>query len=235
MSRDPVHRRYHHNQITFRALYAFTENYMLPLSHDEVVHGKGSLLDKMPGDDWQKFANLRLLFAYMYAQPGKKLLFMGDEFGQWGEWQHDYGLDWQLARYDRHEGLQRLVGDLNRLYQAEPALHEHDCDPAGFEWLISDDADNCVLTFIRKGNDASDVILVACNFTPVPRHAYRVGVPANGVWREVLNSDASAYNGSDVLNAEPVMAGEPGTHGRPYSLELSLPPLGAVFLKHEGS
>jgi 1,4-alpha-glucan branching enzyme len=233
MSRDPVHRRYHHNEITFRALYAFTENYMLPLSHDEVVHGKGSLLDKMPGDDWQKFANLRLLFAYMYAQPGKKLLFMGDEFGQWSEWQHDYGLDWRLAQYDRHEGLQRLVADLNRLYREEPALHQLDCDPAGFEWLISDDADNCVLTFIRKGNGPADVILVACNFTPVPRHGYRVGVPLGGVWREVLNSDAGAYGGTNVVNAASIRGDEAGAHGRPHSLGLTLPPLGAVFLKYD--
>ena len=188
MSRDPIHRRYHHNEITFRALYAFTENYMLPLSHDEVVHGKGSILTKMPGDDWQRFANVRLLYAYMYAQPGKKLLFMGSEFGQWGEWHHDYGLDWQLAQYDRHEGVQKLIGELNRLYREEPALHELDCEQAGFEWVLSDDAENCVLVFLRRAKESPDVMLVACNFTPVPRHGYRVGVPRGGRWREVLTA-----------------------------------------------
>ena len=231
MSRDPIHRRHHHNEITFRALYAFTENYLLPLSHDEVVHGKGSLLDKMPGDDWQRFANLRLLYGYMFGQPGKKLLFMGGEFGQWGEWQHDSGLDWQLTQYDRHEGIQKLVGDLNRLYRDEPALHELDCDSGGFEWVVGDDDENSVLVFLRRGRLLQDTVLVACNFTPVPRHEYRVGVPLGGPWRELMNSDSLAYGGSDVLNRDEIEAGDPGSHGRPYSLALTLPPLGVVFLK----
>ena len=234
MARDPVHRKYHHNELTFRMIYAFHENFVLPLSHDEVVHGKGSLLGRMPGDDWQKFANLRLLLAYMYAQPGKKLLFMGDEFGQWREWHHDESLDWPLAQYDRHAGLQRLVEDLNRLYRAEPALHELDCDPAGFGWIDANDSQSSVLTFMRKGRSTDDIIVVACNFTPVPRDNYQVGVPRGGFWQQVLNSDRREYWGSGQGNLAGVEAVPVAVHGRRYSLNLALPPLGAVFFKSEG-
>ncbi len=238
---DPVHRRYHHNQLTFRMLYAFTENYVLPLSHDEVVHGKGSLLGKMPGDDWQKFANLRLLLAYMYSQPGKKLLFMGAEMGQWEEWHHDSSLPWHLLQYDRHRGLQWLLRDLNRLYTTEPALHQLDTEPAGFSWVDANDADNSVLTFLRYGgrnegathpeNDRRQMVLAACNFTPVPRLGYRVGVPERGWWRELLNTDAREYGGSGMGNAGGAAAGNEPRHGRPFSLTITLPPLSAVFFK----
>ncbi|MBI3328521.1 MAG: 1,4-alpha-glucan branching protein GlgB, partial [Nitrospinae bacterium] len=196
MARDPIFRKYHHNQLTFRMLYAFSENFALPLSHDEVVHGKGSLLSKMPGDDWRKFANLRLLFGYMYAQAGKKLLFMGGEFGQWREWAHEESLDWHLLEYPPHKGLKRWVEDLNRLYRSEPTLHELDCDPAGFEWIDCNDSDHSALSFIRKGRSAPNIVLIACNFTPMPRYNYRVGIPRGGIWQEALNSDANEYGGS---------------------------------------
>jgi 1,4-alpha-glucan branching enzyme len=230
---DPIHRQYHHNLLTFRMLYGFTENFVLPLSHDEVVHGKGSLLHKMPGDEWQKFANLRLLFAYMYAQPGKKLLFMGDEFGQGNEWSHDRSLDWWVLQFPVHQGLQNWVRDLNRMLRREPALHEFDSDPAGFEWVDCNDAPMSVISLLRKGKAPKDVMLAACNFTPVPRERYRVGVPFGGFWREVLNSDANYYAGSGVGNSGGVMAESIRQHGRPFSLELTLPPLAAVFLKPE--
>src|SRR6202011_4130976 len=190
MSLDAIYRKYHHNRLTFRMLYAFGENFMLPLSHDEVVHGKGSLLSKMPGDDWQKFANQRLLFGYMYAQPGKKLLFMGAEIGQWHEWDHETSLDWHLLDYPRHKGLQRWVRDLNTFYRGEPAMHVFDCDPAGFEWIDCNDSEGSAISLLRKGRDPEkDTVVVVCNFTPIPRHNYRVGVPAGGHWDEVLNSD----------------------------------------------
>jgi len=233
IAHDPVHRKYHHNELTFRMIYAFHENFVLPLSHDEVVHGKGSLLGKMPGDDWQKFANLRLLLTYMYAQPGKKLLFMGGEFGQWQEWHHDEGLDWQLAQYDRHAGLQRLVEDLNRLYRSEPALHELDCHPKGFEWIDANDNQSSVLSFIRKGRSRDDIIAIACNFTPVPRHNYKLGVPRGGLWQQILNSDSKEYWGSGLGDLAGMEAVPVPVHGRPYSLRLTLPPLAAVFLKSE--
>jgi 1,4-alpha-glucan branching enzyme len=232
MSRDPVHRRHHHNELTFRMVYAFTENFVLPLSHDEVAHGKGSLLGKMPGDDWQKFANLRLLLAYMYGQPGKKLLFMGAEFGQWWEWNHDESLHWHLAQYDRHAGLQRLVEDLNRLYGAEPALHDLDCEGAGFEWVDCNDSENSVVSFLRRSRSGEEIAVV-CNFTPVPRQSYRIGVPRGGFWRELLNSDSKDYWGSGQGNLGGVEAAPAGNHGRRYSLSLTLPPLAAVFLKRE--
>ncbi|HXE91525.1 MAG TPA: 1,4-alpha-glucan branching protein GlgB [Terriglobales bacterium] len=232
---DPVHRKYHHNDLTFRMLYAFTENFVLPLSHDEVVHGKGSLLRRMSGDDWQKFANLRLLFAYMYAQPGKKLLFMGGEFAQWDEWNHDRSLDWHLARHDRHQGVQRLVADLNRLYREYPALHELDCDPWGFEWVDASDSDQSVITLIRRARSTGRLVLVACNFTPVPRGSYRVGVPHTGLWQEVLNTDSTYYGGSGWGNYGGVTAELIPWHGRPFSVGLNLPPLGAVFLASEGA
>jgi len=231
ISRDPVHRRFHQNELTFRAIYAFTENFVLPLSHDEVVHGKGSLLTKMPGDDWQKFANLRMLFGYMYAQPGKKLLFMGGEFGQWAEWNHDTSLDWHLTQYGPHSGLQQWVADLNRVYRDEGALHQLDSNPSGFAWVDCTDAEASALSFLRCGYGHDDVILVVCNFTPVPRVGYRVGVPLGGYWKELLNSDAQEYGGSGMGNAGGVDAVEQPWHGRPFSLWLTLPPLSVVFLK----
>jgi 1,4-alpha-glucan branching enzyme len=234
MSQDPIYRRYHHNRLTFRMIYAFHENFVLPLSHDEVVYGKRSLLGKMSGDDWQKFANLRALFGYMYAQPGKKLLFMGGEFGQWREWVHDGSLDWDLLRYPLHAGLQRWVQDLNRLYRSEPALHEMDCDPAGFEWIDCDDADSSTVTLIRKGKSSSTITLVVCNFTPVPRYSYRLGSPRSGFWQEILNSDASEYGGSNMGNLGGVEAVPVPLHGRPYSLTITLPPLSVSFFKSQG-
>jgi 1,4-alpha-glucan branching enzyme len=231
--REPAHRRYHQGEITFRTLYAYNENFILPLSHDEVVHGKAALLAKMPGDEWQKFANLRLLYAYMTAQPGKKLLFMGGEFGQWDEWAHDSSLQWHLTAFERHSGIQRLVRDLNLLYRSEPGLHEGDSESFGFHWIDANDADRSVLTFLRKGRDEQDVVLVACNFTPVPRHNYRVGVPAPGVWRELLNSDADVYGGSALGNYGSVEAAPVAYQGHRWSLMLTLPPLAAVFFKPE--
>jgi 1,4-alpha-glucan branching enzyme len=233
MSRDPIYRRYHHEELTFRLLYAFTENFVLPLSHDEVVHGKRSLLEKMPGDDWQKFANLRLLLGYMYGQPGKKLLFMGAELAQRREWSHETELDWHLLAHPAHRGVQRWVRDLNHAYRAEPALHQLDCEPEGFEWVEPHDRDASILVFLRKGR-RGEWVLVACNFTPVPRPHYRVGVPRPGYWREILNSDAEIYGGSGWGNLGGVRAEVKPAHGRPYSLDLTLPPLGAVFLRWEG-
>jgi 1,4-alpha-glucan branching enzyme len=230
VSHEPVHRRYHHGEITFRAVYAFDENFMLPLSHDEVVHGKGSLLERMPGDDWQRFANLRLLLGYMAATPGKKLMFMGGEFGQEREWNHDRSLDWHLLQSPLHAGVCRWAADVNRLYQSLAALHTLDCDPAGFEWVDLHDAENSVLSFLRRG-DAGESVLVAVNFTPVPRAGYRLGVPVGGTWREVANSDAEVYGGSGVGNLGAVDAEELESHGRPYSLPLALPPLGIVMLE----
>ncbi|MDN5271378.1 1,4-alpha-glucan branching protein GlgB [Chloroflexus sp. MS-CIW-1] len=231
--RDPIYRRFHHNELTFRGLYMFSENYVLPLSHDEVVHGKGSLLDKMAGDVWQKFANLRLLYSYMFAQPGKKLLFMGGEFGQWREWSHDTSLDWHLLMFPSHQGVQRLISDLNRLYRTEPALHELDCDPRGFEWVDANDADSSVYSFLRKSR-SGEHILIVLNATPVVREDYRIGVPFGGWWRELLNSDSEYYWGSGQGNAGGVMAEAVPSHGREFSLRLRLPPLGALFLKYSG-
>jgi 1,4-alpha-glucan branching enzyme len=226
---DPIFRQYRHNQLTFRALYANAENYVLPLSHDEVVHGKGSLLAKMPGDAWQQFANLRLLFGYMWATPGKKLLFMGGEFGQGCEWNHDSSLDWHQLGLPLHYGVLRWVMDLNRLYREERSLHEGDCQPWGFEWVDASDAGTSVLSFLRQGG--YETMLVVCNFTPVVRYGYRVGVPQNGYWRELLNGDAAEYGGSGVGNEGGVMATAEPCHGRPYSLSLTLPPLAVVFFK----
>jgi 1,4-alpha-glucan branching enzyme len=234
MRKDSIYRRHHHNLLTFRMLYAFAENFMLPLSHDEVVHGKGSLLGKMPGDDWQKFANLRLLFGYMYGQPAKKLLFMGGEFGQWREWNHEESLEWHLVQHPPHAGLQRWIGHLNHLYRSEPALHELDCDAGGFEWIDANDSDQSVLSFLRKGRTRDDLLLFVGNFTPVPRPNYRVGVPRGGFWREVLNSDGREYGGSGWGNLGGVDSVPIGLHGRPYSVTVTLPPLAAVFFKSEG-
>ena len=231
-AKDPIHRKFHHGQLTFRMIYAFTENFVLPLSHDEVVHGKASLLSRMPGDDWQKFANLRLLFGYMYTQPGKKLLFMGGEFGQWAEWNFGKCLDWHLLEFPPHQGVQKWVEDLNRLYRTEPALHELDFDPAGFDWIDCNDAMASALTYIRKGNSTPDVFLVVCNFTPVVRETYRVGAPRGGYWKEVLNSDSPVYGGSGQGNAGGLEAESLPTHGRPFSLLLTLPPLSTVVFKN---
>jgi 1,4-alpha-glucan branching enzyme len=230
MSRDPVHRRFEHHQLTFRMLYAFSENYMLPLSHDEVVHGKGSLLAKMPGDDWQKFANLRLLLAYMYAMPGKKLLFMGGEFGQWSEWNHEGSLDWHLLEGPMHGGVSRLTGDLNRVMREERPLHELDFEPAGFAWIDGSDAEQSVISFIRRSS-RDEPLIAAFNFTPVPRHNYQIGAPLPGRWLELLNSDAPIYGGSGQGNLGGVDAAPIGRHGHLHSLTLTLPPLAAVFLK----
>ena len=232
LSKDPVHRPYQHDTITFRMLYAFDENFVLPLSHDEVVHGKGSLLAKMPGDEWQKFANLRLLYAYQFAQPGKKLLFMGAELAQWSEWNHESALDWELLKYPAHEGIRRVVADLGALYERQPALHELDASPDGFEWIDASDRAASVLSFLRKGPGGAPVLFVA-NFTPVPRHRYRVGVPAAGRWRELLNTDAEIYGGSGQGNYGGVEAEAVAMHGREHSLALVLPPLAAVFLTPE--
>jgi 1,4-alpha-glucan branching enzyme len=235
MSKGPVFRKYHHNELTFRMIYAFYENFILPLSHDEVVHGKRSLLDKMPGDEWQKFANLRLLLGYMYAQSGKKLLFMGDEFGQWWEWNQADSLQWHLTEYPLHASLQSWVRKLNELYGREAALHELDTTPAGFEWIDCTDADSSVLSFIRKGTAGDDVVLAVCNFTPVPRTDYLVGVPQPGRWTEILNSDSVEFGGSGMDNAAGVESTDLSWHRRAHSIVLTLPPLGIMFLKREAA
>jgi 1,4-alpha-glucan branching enzyme len=234
LQQDPIHRKYHHDKLTFRLMYAFSENFVLPLSHDEVVHGKGSLLSKMPGDEWQQFANVRLLFGYMYMQPGKKLLFMGGEFGQWREWDHDSSLDWHLLQYPAHRGLQRWVADLNRLYRSEPALYECDCDAAGFQWIDCHDADHSVVSFVRTGRSTDDMFLVVCNFTPVVRRNYRLGAPHGGWWQEVLNSDAEHYGGSGQGNLGGVDASPVSYHGQFHSLNVTLPPLALTIFKHAG-
>ncbi len=231
MSKDPIHRTYHHNQLTFRNMYAFSENFVLPLSHDEVVHGKSSILGKMPGDEWQKFANMRLLLAYMFCQPGKKLLFMGIDIGQWNEWYHETQLDWHLLEQPYHAGLHRLVKDLNRLYREEPALHVGDAAPGGFEWIDCNDAQYSTVSMLRKGRGEEGRIIAACNFTPIPRTDYRLGAPEGGFWSEIFNSDAEIYGGSGWGNMGGVKAAPVPVHGRPYSLTISLPPLGAVLFK----
>ncbi len=227
LRQDPVFRRYHHGELTFRQMYAFTENFVLPLSHDEVVHGKGSLLGKMPGEPWQQFANLRLLLGLMWAQPGKKLLFMGAELAQRQEWSHERSLDWHLLAEPPHEGVRAWVRDLNRLLRAEPALHLGDFDPAGFEWVDCRDAEASTLSLLRKGARPEDDLLVVLNFTPIPRANYRVGVPRGGYWEEVLNSDAEVYGGSGRGNLGGVEAAPVGAHGRHHSLVVTLPPLAA--------
>jgi 1,4-alpha-glucan branching enzyme len=233
MALDPVHRKFHHGQLTFRAMYAFSEHFVLPLSHDEVVHGKGSLLRKMPGDDWQRFANLRLLLGEMFAQPGKKLLFMGAELATWNEWYHEASLDWDLLERPAHAGVARWLRDLNRIYRAEPALYELDCAPAGFAWIDCNDSEHSTLGFLRRARSCDDVIAVACNFTPVPRVGYRLGVPRAGRWRELLNSDAADYGGSGAGNLGGVSSDDLPWHGQPQSIVLTLPPLAIVLLKAE--
>ncbi|MBU1862318.1 MAG: 1,4-alpha-glucan branching protein GlgB [Candidatus Omnitrophica bacterium] len=230
-AKEPVHRKYHHNQLTFSIWYAFFENFMLPLSHDEVVYGKGSLLAKMPGDDWQKRANVRLLFGCMYMHPAKKLLFMGGEFGQWDEWNHDKSLDWHLLDYAQHKEIQTWVRDLNHLYKEEKALHELDCEREGFEWVDCNDCDRSVVIFIRKAKTTKDLFLIAGNFSPVPRLNYRVGVPADGFWKEVLNSDAKRYGGGGQGNFQGAETSPVASHGRYNSLSLTLPPLGIIIFK----
>jgi len=234
LSRDPIYRTHHHDQLTFSIWYAFDENFVLPLSHDEVVHGKGSLVGKMPGDEWQQFANLRLLFGYMWAHPGKKLLFMGCEIGQRREWQHEESLEWHVLGFPLHEGVRVWVSDLNRCYRAEPALHDFDCERGGFEWIDANDRDNSVLSFIRRNMPGDEVMLVVLNFTPVVRSGYVLGVPRGGRWEEILNSDAERYGGSGVGNLGG-LDGEPhAAHGRDWSVRLTLPPLSALFFKSTG-
>lgn len=232
-SKESIHRKYHHQDLTFRQLYAWHENFVLPLSHDEVVHGKGGLLQKMAGDEWQRFANLRLLFGSMYAQPGKKLLFMGADIGQGNEWNHASSIEWHLLDFPFHQGIQRWLKDLNHLYKNEPALHVHDCHSHGFEWVDCSDSDQSIISLIRKGQNEDDMILVVGNFTPVPRYQYRIGSPLSGYWREILNSDAQDYQGSGVGNLGWVEATHESCHGKEYSLELTLPPLGILFMKFE--
>ncbi|HJL19766.1 MAG TPA: 1,4-alpha-glucan branching protein GlgB [Sandaracinaceae bacterium LLY-WYZ-13_1] len=235
LERDPVHRRYHHHEITFRPSYAFHERFVLPLSHDEVTHGKGSLLNRMPGDRWQKFANLRLLLAAMYAQPGKKLLFMGCELAQWREWSHEQELDWGLLDDGAHAGVQRLVGDLNRAVREEPAMHVGDVDPGGFAWVEAHDAARSVVAHLRFGAEGDPPILVVSNGTPVVRHDYRVGVPVAGRWEEVLNTDAESYGGSGVGNLGAVRTGAGPGQGHPQTVSLTLPPLAALWLRAPGA
>ncbi|AZF37906.1 1,4-alpha-glucan (glycogen) branching enzyme, GH-13-type [Pseudomonas sp. R4-39-08] len=234
IQQDPVYRAHHHNELSFGLVYAWSERFILPISHDEVVHGKHSLIDKMPGDRWQKFANLRAYLSFMWMHPGKKLLFMGCEFGQWREWNHDQQLDWYLLQYPEHRGVQKLVGDLNRLYREEPALHEQDDAPQGFQWLIGDDAINSVYAWLRWSKDSKPVLVVA-NFTPVPREAYAVGVPVAGRWSEVINSDADMYAGSNFGNGGAVQTVDEPRHGQPVSLSLNLPPLGVLILRPQES
>jgi 1,4-alpha-glucan branching enzyme len=233
MQLEPVHRKYHHNQLTFRAMYMFSENFNLPLSHDEVVYGKRSLLNKMPGDIWQQFANLRLLFGNMFMNPAKKLIFMGGEFGQWNEWNHASSLDWHLLDYPMHKGVQNWVRDLNKLYKNEPALHENDCNQQGFEWIDCQDCEQSVLSFMRHGKEHRDAILVVFNYTPVVRHNYTVGAPYGGTWKEVLNSDSTEYGGSGTGNFGQVVATNDHKHARPHMLNLTLPPLGVVIFRLE--
>lgn len=228
---DPVYRRFHHNNLTFRGLYQFSENFVMPLSHDEVVHGKASLLNKMPGDHWQKFANLRLLLGYQYTLPGKKLLFMGGEFGQWIEWNYAQSLDWHLLEFPLHAGMLRWVSDLNHVYRDHPALFEMDCNPQGFSWIDCQDHDQCILAYSRQSQIQPETVIVACNFTPVPRYNYRIGVPTHGFYREVLNSDASEYGGSGLGNYGGLHSDEWRHHGHDYSISITLPPLSIVVLK----
>jgi 1,4-alpha-glucan branching enzyme len=232
--RDPIHRRYHHDQLTFSIYYAFTENFMLPLSHDEVVYGKGSLLRKMPGDDWQRFANLRTLFGYMYTHPGKKLLFMGGEIAQWDEWSHERSVDWHLLEQASHQGIRRLVRDLNTLCRGEPALHERDFSHEGFEWIDASDRDDCVLSYLRKDAAGERPLVVVVNFTPMPRNSYRIGVPRDGFWKEALNTDATLYGGSGQGNLGGVETAPVAAHGRYHSLSLTLPPLSVLVFSHGG-
>ncbi|MFZ9502026.1 MAG: 1,4-alpha-glucan branching protein GlgB [Beijerinckiaceae bacterium] len=231
MSRDPVHRRHHHQDLTFGLLYAFSENFILPLSHDEVVHGKRSLIGRMPGDRWRRFANLRAYFGFMWGHPGKKLLFMGGEFAQENEWSHDSSLDWHLLEDPFHKGVQTLVRDLNRAYRTSPALHERDCEADGFRWIVGDDHDNCVTVFARFDKAREAIVIVVSNFTPVPRYGYRIGAPRAGFWREIINTDSPAYGGSGLGNSEGLHTQNAQSHGFPCSIELLCPPLATIMLE----
>jgi 1,4-alpha-glucan branching enzyme len=233
MRKDPIHRRYHHDEITFSLIYAFSENFCLPLSHDEVVHGKGSLLDQMPGDLWQKFANLRLLYSYMWTHPGKKLLFMGSDFGQWNEWNCEQSLQWDLLQWESHQGLQKMIADLNRLVRTQRALYEVDFDYMGFEWIDCHSRDESVLAYLRKAKNPEDMLAVCMNFTPMPRLWHRLAVPHGGYWREIFNSDSQFYGGSNVGTHPGVLAEAVPHQGRPFSLPIRLPPLGLVVFKPE--
>jgi 1,4-alpha-glucan branching enzyme len=232
LKEDPVHRRHHHDRITFSLVYAFHENFVLPLSHDEVVYGKGSLIGKMPGDSWQQFANLRLLLAYMWAHPGKKLLFMGGEFAQRREWTHEGELEWWVTDMPEHRGVQHLMGELNKALRNEPALHELDFAAEGFEWVDADDRANGVISFLRKSR-AGDRVLVVCNLTPVPRQNHWLGVPGSGTWHEILNSDAKPFGGAGWGNLGAVRAAPMRSHGRRFALSLTLPPLATLYLKQD--
>jgi 1,4-alpha-glucan branching enzyme len=231
LHRDPVHRKFHHNELSFRMVYAFTENFVLPLSHDEVVHGKRALLSQMPGDHWQKFANVRLLFGYQYTMPGKKLLFMGGEFGQWSEWSEAQELDWALFGHPFHDGLRRYLHDLNDVYKKHGALHELDVQPEGFHWIHCDDWSNSTFAYLRYAKNRNDFVAVVLNFTPVPRDRYRLGVPTPGYYAEILNSDAALYCGSNMGNWGGVYSEPIGAHGHAQSVTLTVPPLGMLLLK----
>ncbi len=228
---DPVHRKYHHNEITFSLVYGFSENFMLPLSHDEVVHGKGAIIDRMTGDEWQRFSNLRLLYSYMFTHPGTKLLFMGNEFGQTSEWKLEKGLEWWLTEHQYHKGLQKLVKDLNAYYKKTPAIYQNQFSPKGFEWVTHDDAANSMIAYIRKGLPEDKMQLVICNFTPVVREHYKIGTLKGGQWKEVLNSDNEKYGGSGISNKKMLEATAPGWHGKPYALNVKIPPLATVIFE----
>jgi 1,4-alpha-glucan branching enzyme len=232
---DPIHRQYHHGEITFSLVYAFSENFMLPLSHDEVVHGKGSLMNRMPGDEWQRFANLRLMYGYMFTHPGSQLLFMGDEFAQTSEWNIEKGLEWWLTEFEYHKGMQEWIKTLNAFYRTTPSLHEKQFSPEGFQWIDHNDNANSTISYLRYDKEKERPVAVICNFTPVPRSAYRIGLPNAGIWKEVLNSDSKPYGGTgEHLNKGAVKAEQQTCHGRPYSAEIALPPLGMLVLEHEG-
>ena len=231
MRDEPIHRKYHHDELTFSMIYAFHENFVLPFSHDEVVHGKGSLLDQMPGDLWQRFANLRTLYSYMWAHPGKKVLFMGGEVAQWHEWNHDESVQWHLLQWESHKGMQNLIMDLNRVYREQNALHEVDFSDGGFEWIDSHNGEESVLAFARKAKDHSDMVVVAINFTPVPRENHRIGVPGPGWYDEIFNSDSERYAGSNLGNCGGRDAEQIPWHGREWSIQLTLPPLACVMFK----
>jgi 1,4-alpha-glucan branching enzyme len=234
MGREPVHRRWNHHEMTFGLVYGFSENFVLPLSHDEVVHGKGSILGRMPGDEWRRFANLRAYYGFQWGYPGKKLLFMGQEWGQTTEWDFRVGLPWWLLDHAPHQGVQRLVRDLNRLHQEEGALHARDCEPEGFRWIVGDDADQSVFAWLRLGAPGDPPVAVMCNFTPEPRLGYRVGLPVGGVWREVLNTDSEVYGGSGMGNLGQVQAEPEPAHGFPFSAAVTLPPLSALYFRYSG-
>jgi 1,4-alpha-glucan branching enzyme len=229
--KDPIHRKYHHDELTFSLIYAFTENFMLPFSHDEIVHGKGSLLDQMPGDLWQKFANLRLLYSYMWTHPGKNLMFMGCEWGQWNEWNCNSTLQWDLLQWDSHKGLKKMVGDLNAVYRKEPALHEVDFDAAGFEWIDCLSREASILGYIRRAKDPNDFVVVCCNFTPTVRHDYRLGVPEAGKYVEIFNSDSEYYDGTNTGNGMGAQSEEVEAQGRQHSIQISIPPMGVTIFK----